>query len=401
MDKIILFGFFGSGNIGNDATLTAALYHVKKYQPDADVVCVCNGPREVSRRFGIQAQPMTEHEADKSASGGLRSRIIHIWLRLMSEILFWMQKPRWFRPGDKFIVVGSGGADDYNVRRPWHRPYVLYKWCKAAKMGGAQVIFLSTGAGPLLNPVSKFLMLKALRMADYRSYREAAAFNYLQSIGYDTFADLSYPDLVFSLPKASLPVPKKSSSTPIVVGLGLMWHLGHRYKPGTGEIIYQEYISKIKQFASWLLGKGYTVRLLSGDIADKYPTQHLVEFVNNEGESHWREKLIVQDITDVNELFNQIAQTDLVVASRFHNVLCALMLERPVISLSYHEKNDSLMKEMGLGEYCQHIEHFTNERLIEQFSSCIHETDQIVRQIRDQVDSYRNLLDDQYKMLLS
>ena len=79
----------------------------------------------------------------------------------------------------------------------------------------------------------------------------------------------------------------------------------------------------------------------------------------------------------------------------------ALMLERPVISLGYHEKNKFLMKEMGLEHYCQHIEHFTNERLIEQFSSCIHETDQIVRQIHDQLDSYRNLLDDQYKMLLS
>ena len=63
MDKIILFGFFGSGNIGNDSTLEAALYHVKKYQPDANIICVCNGPREVSRRFGIQALPMSGHEA--------------------------------------------------------------------------------------------------------------------------------------------------------------------------------------------------------------------------------------------------------------------------------------------------------------------------------------------------
>ena len=401
MDKIILFGFFGSGNIGNDTSLDAALYHVKKYQPDANVVCVCNGPREVSRRFGIQALPISGHETDKLASGGLPSRIIRLWLRLTDEVLFWLHRPRWFQPGDKFIVVGSGAADDHGVRRPWHRPYVLYKWCKAAKMGGAQVIFLSTGAGPLLNPVSKFLMLKALRMADYRSYREVAAFNYLQSIGYDTSGDLSYPDPVFSLPKASLPIPKKSSSTPTVVGLGLINYYGWRYYPGTGERIYQEYFSKIKHFASWLLREGFIIRVLSGDIADRWPAQDLVEFVNKEGKSNWQERLIVKEITDVNELFNQIAQTDLVVASRFHNVLFALMLERPVISLGYHEKNDLLMKGMGLGYYCQHIEHFTHERLVEQFSTCIHETDQIVRQIHDQLDSYRNLLDDQYKMLLS
>lgn len=400
MDKIILYGFFGSGNIGNDTSLEAALHNIKKYQPDTNVICVCNGPREVSRRFGIQALPMSEHEADKPISGGLPSRIMRLWSRLMDEVGFWLRRPRWFQPGDKFIVAGSGGVDDYGVRRPWHRPYVLYKWCKVAKMGGAQVIFLSVGAGPILNRVSKFLMLKALRMADYRSYRDVAAFSYLQSVGYDTSGDLSYPDLVFSLSKASLPIPRKRSSAPIIVGLGLINYYGHRYEPGVGERIYQEYISKIKHFAIWLLREGFIIRVLSGDMADRWPAQDLVEFVNEEGESHWRENLIVQEITDRNELFNQIAQTDLVVASRFHNVLCALMLERPVISLSYHEKNDSLMKEMGLEHYCQHIEHFTNERLIEQFSSCIHETEQIVSRIHDQLDNYRNLLDEQYKTLL-
>jgi polysaccharide pyruvyl transferase WcaK-like protein len=139
------------------------------------------------------------------------------------------------------------------------------------------------------------------------------------------------------------------------------------------------------------------IRVICGDIADWGPVQALVEFVNKEGESHWKEMLTVEEISDVNGLFNQIAQTDIVVASRFHNVLCALMIERPVISLGYHEKNDLMMKGMGLENYCQHVEHFTYERLIEQFSSCVQDTDQITRQIHDQLGVYRDLLDDQYK----
>lgn len=400
MNKIVLFGFFGSGNIGNDTSLEAALYHIKKYQPNANIICVCTGPDEVTRRFGIQAQPMSGQGADKPDSKGFHSRIKRFWSRLVDEISFWVQKPQWFAAGDQFIVVGSGGVDDYGVRRPWHRPYVLYKWCQTAKMGGAQVVFLSVGAGPIRNRVSKFLMLKALRMADYRSFRDVAAFNYLHSVGYDTSGDRLYPDLVFSLPKTSLPTPKVSSSAPVVVGLGLINYYGHQYSPGVGERIYQEYIAKIRHFASWLLREGFVIRVLSGDVSDTWPAQDLVDFVHTEGEAKWREKLIVPEITNANELFNQIAQTDLVVASRFHNVLCALMLERPVISLSYHEKNDALMREMGLEDYCQHIEHFTNERLVQQFSSCVHEIDQIVRRIHNQLDNYRNLLDEQYKTLL-
>ncbi len=401
MAKIVLYGFFGSGNIGNDTTLEAALIHVRRYQPSATVICVCNGPHDVSRRLGIQAVPMVEHEAPRLASGAVSSWAIRLWLRIRDEVFFWLQRPRWFGPGDKFIVAGSGAVDDYGVLRPWHRPYVLYKWCKAAKMGGAQVIFLSVGAGPILNRVSKLLLVRALRMADYRSYRDVAAFNYLQSIGHDTSGDLSYPDLVVSLPKTSLPTARRSSSTPTVVGLGLINYYGHRYEPGAGEVIYREYISKITQFAAWLLREGFVIRVLAGDKSDRGPAQDLVEFVNRKGESHWRERLIVEEITNVHELFNQIAQTDIVVASRFHNVLCALMLERPVISLSYHEKNDWLLKEMGLGSYCQHIEHFTHERLAEQFITCTREADQIVSQIHDRLDGYRALLDDQYSALLS
>ncbi|MCE7985808.1 MAG: hypothetical protein DYG89_31915 [Caldilinea sp. CFX5] len=398
MDKIILYGNFGSGNTGNDASLEAALYHIKKYQPNANIICVCTGSGEVSKRFGIQTLPTSGAYTDKPGFGSQPSRIIRLCLRLTDEILFWLQSPKWFQPGDKFIVVGTGAVDDMGVRRPWHAPYTLYKWCKAAKLGGAQVIFLSVGVGPILNRISKFLMLKALRMADYRSYREMAAFNYLQSLGYDTSRDTLYPDLVFSLPKASLPVPKKLSATPTVVGLGLINYYG--WLAVTGESVYQKYFSKIKHFVTWLLRAGFTVRVISGDIADMRPVREITEFVKEEGEPHWQEKLIVQEITNVNDLFYQIAQTDIIVASRFHNVLCSLMLGRPVISLGYHEKNDLLMKEMGLGRYCQHIEHFTTERLVEQFTACIHEVDQIVCQIHDQADYYRKLLDDQYEMLL-
>lgn len=399
MKKIVLYGHFGSGNIGNDSSFEAALYHVKKYQPDANIICVCNGPKEITRRFGIQAVSMSGADADTRHSGRLLSRITRLFSHVRHEITFWLSRPRWFQPGDQFIVVGTGAVDDMGVRRPWHAPYELYKWCKAAKLGGAKVIFLSVGVGPIVKRVNRILMLKALQMADYRSYREVAAFNYLQSLGYDTTGDLLYPDLVFSLPKASLPIPRNSSSGPKVVGLGLIHYNG--WQPGTEDAIYQEYVSKVKQFASWLLCKGFMIRVICGDIADWGPVQALVEFVNKEGESHWKEMLTVEEISDVNGLFNQIAQTDIVVASRFHNVLCALMIERPVISLGYHEKNDLMMKGMGLENYCQHVEHFTYERLIEQFSSCVQDADQITRQIHDQLGVYRDLLDDQYKKLFS
>lgn len=354
----------------------------------------------IKDRFGIETLPIDESAAKRAGHIGSRSRLKSVWSRLMDELNFWLKRPAWFQRGDQFIIVGTGAVDDMAVKHPWNAPYELYKWCKTAKMGGAQVIFLSVGVGPIVNRMSRFLMLKALRTADYRSYRETAAFNYLQGIGFDTSGDALYPDLVFSLPKESLPAAQQASSTARVVGLGLINYYGWRNDPRIGEAVYREYFSKITRFASWLFDQGHTIRIISGDATDQRPVQEFIDFLNREGKQEWREKLVAEEITTVNDLFRQIAQTDLVVASRFHNVLCSLMLERPVISLGYHEKNANLMAEMGLEDYDQRIEHFTFEKLIAQFECYTSNMEQSIQRIRSKNEHYRQMLDEQYRNIL-
>ena len=67
----------------------------------------------------------------------------------------------------------------------------------------------------------------------------------------------------------------------------------------------------------------------------------------------------------------------MVVATRFHNVLLALLLNKPVIAISFHHKCASLMKEMGLSEYCHDINHMNADRLIEQFQDVERNADKL------------------------
>ena len=48
---------------------------------------------------------------------------------------------------------------------------------------------------------------------------------------------------------------------------------------------------------------------------------------------------------------HQMAETRIVVATRFHNVVCALKMKKPTISIGYASKNDVLLAEMGLAEF--------------------------------------------------
>jgi polysaccharide pyruvyl transferase WcaK-like protein len=400
--NIVLYGHFGSGNIGNDSSLEAMIYNIHKYCPASDITCICTGPDIVAQRFGIKTVPTDVSELRYHAQSN--SRFIFLIKRFvcrgLDELKFWLRQPRWFKRVDQFIVVGTGAVDDMAIRWPWNAPYDLFKWCSAAKMGGAKVIFLSVGVGPIMNRLSRILMLKALRMADYRSYRELAAFDYLHSVNFRTKGDVIFPDLVFSLPPVYTAGVKRISGDPKRIGLGVISYYGWRHDPRIGESVYQEYLAKVKQFIGWLFRHGYSVRIIYGDTADQRPVDELIDEMRATTDCERNIKWFVDKINNVDELFREISQIDILVASRFHNVLCGLMLERPVISLGYHRKNVDLLSDIGLEKYCQYIEEFSVEILIEQLKSCIVNYAHIQELIHAKVASYETLLDQQYRELL-
>ena len=68
------------------------------------------------------------------------------------------------------------------------------------------------------------------------------------------------------------------------------------------------------------------------------------------------QQLITEPISSLHDVMQQISDTDIVVATRFHNVVCALKLARPTISIGYEAKNDAVMTDLGVGEFCQSVE---------------------------------------------
>ncbi len=172
--RLVLYGHFGVGNLGNDSTLEAMLYNIRKYQPSANIICVCTGPQVVTQRYGIDTLPIdiSEDRNIRQQPSGVLRKAIRVTTRIIDEINFWLKRIRWFRSVDQFLVVGTGALDDMAVIHPWNAPYDLFKWCHAAKLGGAKIVFLSVGAGPIENRISRALMLNALRVANYRSYRD-------------------------------------------------------------------------------------------------------------------------------------------------------------------------------------------------------------------------------------
>lgn len=397
---IALFGAFGVGNLGNECTLQALLYNIRRYMPDGKVRCICPGPNQVRIGYGIPASPIEDVPFSHVPNPVLRI-LRKIFVRIPLELFRWMKALVALRDVDTLIMTGTGMLGDFGIS-PLGLHFQILKWTLLARLCHCKVVFLSVGAGPLRQQLSQRFVKAALSRADYRSYRDSFSKDYLNSIGFNTEHDLVFPDLAFSFPSAMLPEISKNGSSRPVVGVGLMTYFNRTGGSHQDGSIYAEYIAKMSRFVSWLLEKKYKVRLLIGDVAyDPAATNALKTYLEESGIRYENGAIIDEPAASVDEVLSQIAASDFVVASRFHNILLALMLAKPVLAISYHEKNAALMVSAGLAECSQDIEHIDVDKMIRQFESLQENADRIKLQLRQNATACRAALDGQYDLIFS
>jgi polysaccharide pyruvyl transferase WcaK-like protein len=264
------------------------------------------------------------------------------------------------------IVPGTGILDDFG-ERPHGMPWEIFRWFLGARLLGVKTAFVSIGAGPIGHPLSRWLMKSAARLAHYRSYRDTMSKDFLAGIGLPTRSDPVYPDIAFSLPVPQ--VAERRDGGRLTVGVGVMSYYGWYGFADGGREIYARYIEKLSKFAIYLLDNGHRIRLLTGETCDVDAVGDLLRHVKAERPKTPQEDLIAEPAGSLHDLMREIQQTDIVVATRYHNIVCALRLAKPSISLGYSKKNDVLMAQAGLASYCQHVEHFQLGTLIEQFET--------------------------------
>ena len=134
----------------------------------------------------------------------------------------------------------------------------------------------------------------------------------------------------------------------------------------------------------WLLAHDYDVRLLLGD-GDTLVIEEFKALLRARLGTYDDERVIDQPIPSLQELLSQLAATDVVVATRFHNILLASLLNKPVVAISFHHKCSSLMNGLGLSQYCQDINHMNADRLITQFQELERQRDDVKRTIKQRV----------------
>jgi polysaccharide pyruvyl transferase WcaK-like protein len=167
-----------------------------------------------------------------------------------------------------------------------------------------------------------------------------------------------------------------------------------------GAHIYNDYLKKITDYAIWLLNDGHSVHILMGEESDSRAVHDLFQMVRGRL-SERAAALAFTPAATLQDVMEQMALVDLVVATRYHNVVCALRMRKPTISIGYAEKNDALLTEVGLGHFCQHVEDLDVELLKAQTMQLLAERVAVSRRICGVLERFEGRLREQENILTS
>lgn len=387
--RIAFLGNYGSENLGNEGSLEAVMASLRARYPAATFACICPNPARAELLHGVSGMLLTTPQFSGARLRWLDEQL-HGLLRRLWSIVTATYVLRCF---DVILVPGTGILDDFG-ERPGSMPFEIWRWSLAARLAGRPLSFLSIGAGPIRHKLSRRLMLWGARLAHARSYRDQQSKDYMQSIGLGTHRDRVLPDVAFLLPSPSLPAepvtqaPGTAFERPTIVGLGVMKYSGWSPTDQHRHETYHNYAKRITEVAVAQIRRGRRVRLLVGEYADLHAARdvagRIAAILGPEAAA-----VHAEPAADLHEVMKQMADVDVVVATRFHNVVCALKMAKPVVSLGYAGKNDVLMFEMGLPEFCRHVETFDPGWVSESIDAALERREEISRRLAVMTAAYR------------
>ncbi len=152
--RLVIGGYFGCGNLGDDAILLGFLEELHHMAPDIRVIALTDSPRKNRRRFGI---PCVNR----------KNPLAILWA---------------FFRSDAFLCGGGSLLQNLTSRRSL--VYYLGLLKQADTMGCLPILY-AAGIGPLLGDSARHRVQRVLQSAPYISLRDADSKKELQALGID------------------------------------------------------------------------------------------------------------------------------------------------------------------------------------------------------------------------
>lgn len=316
MKKILLSGYFGFNNLGDEAILASMVEMIRDLDEDHKITVLSDNPEQTEVKYDTES--IYRYDIFKIAS----------------------------KMKNSDIFISGGGSLLQDVTGLKSVPYYL-GLIFLAQVFNMKTVFFAQGVGPVNNNFYRFLIKKVLNRVDFLSVRDLNSKLFLEDIGIKDGKIKLIDDPVYGLNKCKEKSDKSFNKKSIGISVR-NWH-------------DNSYLKVLADFLNYLIKKE-EVKITIVPFHEREDVR-----VSNQLQNMLYTKTEIKEYTDDLDLVNDLYSSfDIFIGVRLHSLIFAAINCTPFIGVSYDPKVESLIKEMNYQPLIT-TENITKQQLIKSY----------------------------------
>lgn len=344
--EILISGYYGFKNSGDDALLKSIIDDLKKYKQSPNIVVLSANPAETQKTYRVKS----------------------INRFSLPDIISHMKKAE--------MLISGGGTliqDSTSTKSLWYYLTII----KMAKDRGLKVMLYSNGIGPLRKESNICQTRKILNRVDLITLRDKESFETLRQIG------ISKPKMLLTAdPALTLNAPDQSMGKRILYEakvpdrrlLGVSVRKWNDLGPN-----FENIIARVCDRATREYGL-YTVFLPMQASKDMAISKSIMSKMHEKSS-------IIENHQSVDDMLSVVGCLDFCIGMRLHTLMYSAINSVPLIGLVYDPKISSFMKNTGQDKYIS-VNKLSEKRLFEMLEENIRDYTAIKERLKR---SYKEL----------
>lgn len=339
MKTVVISGYYGYENIGDEALLASIVSALKAEIPDLRITVLSANPRQTADRYGVEAVN--------------RFSLFAVFTAL--------------RRAD--LLISGGGSLLQDVTGPLTIPYYL-SIVALARMLGKPVMFYAQGIGPVSRGFGRMLIRLIADRVDAITLRDPASGELLKEIGVHNPAVELTADPVFGIDAGSL-----AGLAEVCTELGIVRPAG----PLAGIFVREwqgltGYKEAVARAADLLVDDGWQVVFVPMQYpGDTAPAREIAGMMRN------RPHLVERGL-GLRQIMGLVGSMDLVVGMRLHALIIATVCGVPMVGISYDPKVTEFLDMIGQ-PVIRDLKMLTPELLLERVGQIKDNSEEIRRKL--------------------
>ncbi|MCL2227702.1 MAG: polysaccharide pyruvyl transferase CsaB [Oscillospiraceae bacterium] len=313
--KIVISGYYGFDNCGDEAVLLSIIHCLKKLDPDVRITVLSNAPEKTRELYGVD--------------------VANRWnlIAVAQEILT-----------ARLLISGGGSLiqDATSVRSPAYYLLII----RLALFFKKKVMIYAQGVGPLTDRKNQANTAKLFDRCNAITLRDSGSAQLLRELGVKGEIHVTC-DPVMALGSENVSVGAVSK---LLLDLGVFRSDGKKGNPLLFVSVRHwkddRHFAPVAKILDTQASKGWDVLLVPAHFPeDLYALRALCSSMTSQ-------PYIIETCLTAKEFLALAEISDRVFSMRLHGLICAMAVGTPMVGLSYDPKVDSFMKQAGIEDFC-------------------------------------------------